>query len=97
MTDAQHRDLADVLHGVRGKVVLSSYRCALNDELYQGWRMIEGPNKLVHSVKELRQEVLYLNYDEEDQTHWQPIVEAKARTKRRKVSLAAYTTEPLFN
>jgi DNA adenine methylase len=66
MTDGQHRALAATLKQVKGKVALSSYRCPLNDELYHGWRIIEGPEKLVHSVKKLRTEVLYVNYDPEE-------------------------------
>lgn len=37
MTDDQHRELADLLNGVRGMVVLSGYRSALYDDLYAGW------------------------------------------------------------
>lgn len=38
MTDDDHRDLARVLHSVRGMVVLSGYACDLYDrELYAGW------------------------------------------------------------
>lgn len=66
MTDEGHRELASVLRGVVGKVAVSSYRCALNDEIYQGWHIIEGANKMIHSVKGLRQEVLYLNYELEE-------------------------------
>lgn len=62
MTDAEHRELAGVLHGVQGKVALSSYRCDLMDELYSDWLAIEGPTKLVHSVKQPRTEVLWVNY-----------------------------------
>jgi DNA adenine methylase len=40
MTDAQHRELAQVLHGVNGMVVLSGYECPLYDELYGEWRKV---------------------------------------------------------
>jgi DNA adenine methylase len=94
MTDAQHRELAALLRECRGKVAVSSYRCELNDEIYAGWRVIEGPEKMVHSVKQLRQEVLYVNYDPEEQQGWQPITQAKA--KRPKKSSPEYSTEPLL-
>jgi DNA adenine methylase len=71
MTDGQHRELARVLHTVKGKVALSSYRSELVDELYKDWRCIEGPEKIVHSVKSMRQEVLWVNYDPEEQEIWQ--------------------------
>jgi len=98
MTDAQHRELAAVLRQVRGKVALSSYRCDLNDEIYDGWRVIEGPEKLVHSVKELRQEVLYVNYDPEERTLWQVPTTAKttAKSRTRRRSSPAYSAEPLI-
>ena len=37
MTDAQHRELANVLHNTRGMVVLSGYDCELYRELYGDW------------------------------------------------------------
>lgn len=66
MTDGEHRELAQVLHGVQGKVALSSYRCDLMDELYNDWLAIEGPTKLVHSIKQPRTEVLWVNYEVSD-------------------------------
>ncbi|HLY32616.1 MAG TPA: DNA adenine methylase [Ktedonobacterales bacterium] len=98
MTDEQHRELADALRHARGKVAVSSYRCALNDELYHGWRTIEGPQKLVHSAKELRQEVLYVNYDPED-TQWRPQTKSKTtrKSKSQQPSLPEFFSEPLFN
>ena len=41
MTDADHRKLADVLHGLRGAVVLSGYRCDLYESLYAGWHRVD--------------------------------------------------------
>lgn len=41
MTDADHENLAELLHGLRGKVVLSGYGCELYDRLYAGWQRIE--------------------------------------------------------
>jgi DNA adenine methylase len=63
MTDEEHRELARVLHKVKGKVAISSYRCELMDELYHDWQAIEGPTKLVHSVKQPRTEILWINYE----------------------------------
>ncbi len=71
MTDDQHRALAKVLHQVKGKVALSSYHCDLMDELYGNWRQIEGPSKTIHSVKQNRVEVLWVNYHPEEETEWQ--------------------------
>jgi DNA adenine methylase len=41
LTDQQHRDLADCLRGLVGMVVLSGYRCALYDELFEGWHRFD--------------------------------------------------------
>lgn len=38
MDDADHIALSEVLHQVRGAVVLSGYRSPLYDDLYQGWK-----------------------------------------------------------
>jgi DNA adenine methylase len=62
MTDAEHRQLAGTLRGVRGKVAVSGYRCDLMDALYQGWRCVEAPPKNCHSVKKVRREALWINY-----------------------------------
>lgn len=63
MTNEQHEELAAVLNAVHGKVAVSTYRSGFTDELYKGWNCIEGPEKIIHSVKQLRTEVLYINYE----------------------------------
>ncbi|AHJ28829.1 DNA adenine methylase [Nodularia spumigena CS-584] len=63
MTDDEHRQLAGVLRSVKGKVALSGYDCTLMQELYGDWNCIKAPQKQCHSIKELRQEVLWVNYD----------------------------------
>jgi len=71
MTDEEHRELARVLHNVKGKVALSSYHCDIMDELYSGWRRIEAEPKNCHSIKKLRTEVLWANYEFEREVQWQ--------------------------
>jgi DNA adenine methylase len=63
MADDDHRELARVLHEVKGKVAISGYHCDLMDQLYGNWNCFEPPAKKCHSVKKLRQEVLWTNYD----------------------------------
>lgn len=70
MTDKQHRELAHVLHHVQGKVALSGYHCDLLDKLYSDWYCIEAPERNIHSVKEPRQEVLWVNYEVEKVAIW---------------------------
>jgi DNA adenine methylase len=75
MKDSDHRRLAKVLRNVKGKVAISGYRGGLMDELYDGWRVVDGPEKKVHSIKGLRQESLWVNYelDQNDEgQEWQP-------------------------
>jgi len=62
MSDDDHRQLADVLHGVRGKVALSSYDSPLMSDLYADWECIQAPPKQIHSVKQSRTELLWINY-----------------------------------
>jgi DNA adenine methylase len=63
MTDEEHRDLAKVLKNVGGKVALSGYDCSLMQELYGDWHCLKAPEKLCHSIKTTRQEVLWVNFE----------------------------------
>lgn len=62
MDEEAHRELAQVLHQCKGKVAISGYRCALMDELYGEWTCILAPIRTCHSVKQPRQEALWVNY-----------------------------------
>jgi DNA adenine methylase len=62
MTNAEHEALAKRLNRIKGKAAVSGYRCALYDELFDGWRRIDAPVKKTHSVKKPRQESLWINY-----------------------------------
>ncbi len=70
MSDDAHGRLAEVLRGCKAKVAVSSYHSPLNDRIFKGWRCLEASEKLCHSVKTLRQEVLFVNYDPDDLTLW---------------------------
>lgn len=63
MTDAQHRELAAVLHTLRGKVILSGYNSPLYRELFKGWRIARkrttGNSNCGASY---RTEMLWMNY-----------------------------------
>jgi DNA adenine methylase len=58
----QHQQLSQVLNKCRGKVALSGYRCDVMDSWYKGWRRFDAPMKQCHSIKQLRQECLWMNY-----------------------------------
>lgn len=62
MDEQAHRELARVLRQCRGKVAISGYRCELMDELYRDWRRYDAPLKQCHSVKQIRQESVWMNY-----------------------------------
>ena len=62
MTNADHEELAGALRDVRGRVVLSGYRTDLYDRLFEGWRRVDAPERLCHSVRKPRQEAVWLNF-----------------------------------
>ena len=62
MSDGEHVELSELLHGVKGKVALSGYRCELLDELYADWDLYLAPVKQSHAMKKDRQEALWTNY-----------------------------------
>lgn len=68
MTNYEHKQLAAVLHRVKGKVALSGYHCELMDKLYGDWHCVEAPARLCHSVKKPRTEVLWVNYNPQSTT-----------------------------
>jgi DNA adenine methylase len=60
MADEQHRELAEVLHTLKGAVVLSGYHSPLYDGLYAHWRRVERASLADGALK--RTEVLWMNY-----------------------------------
>lgn len=62
MTDVQHRELAKTLAEASGMVAVSGYRCDFMEEIYSGFRRIDAPEKLCHSVKSARFESLWVNF-----------------------------------
>lgn len=63
MTDAEHIELANLLHTVRGRAVVSGYRTKLYDRLFDEWIRIDAPVKTCNSSKGKRQESLWLNFN----------------------------------
>lgn len=59
LSDDDHRRLAEVLHDVRGMVLLSGYPSQLYSELYPGWRTETIPVTTDHNGKAA--EVLWLS------------------------------------
>lgn len=65
MNNNDHEELAETLNAVDGRVAISNYDCNLMDELYpqHKWTKIYSPEKTIHSTKDIRQEVLWVNYN----------------------------------
>ena len=62
MSDQEHREVAELLNNIKGKVAISGYRCELMEHLYGDLRRIDAPEKLCHSVKSARFESLWVNF-----------------------------------
>lgn len=62
-SDDDHRRLAEVLHGIKGMAMISSYDCPFySDELYHDWEMIRLPNKGNHLKNTRVDECIWVNY-----------------------------------
>jgi DNA adenine methylase len=69
MDETQHKEFAEIASGCRGKVAVSGYDHPFMDELFEPgrWFKILGPEKTNHATKGTRQEVLWTNYNLENQ------------------------------
>ena len=63
MSDDDHAELAEVLSTIRGRAVLSGYRTELYDRLFENWRRIDAPVRTAHSIRQPRQESLWVNFE----------------------------------
>ena len=65
MDDYDHKELAIILNSIEGFVAISNYECGLMEELYpvHKWTKFYSSAKTIHSTKDVRQEVLWVNYD----------------------------------
>ena len=62
MSDAEHTELAELLHQVEGKVAVSGYHCDILSRLYTDWNLHLAEPKQSHAIKQLRQEALWTNF-----------------------------------
>ena len=58
----QHKVLAEHLHSVKGKAMISSYESELYDKLYCDWSYIKLPQKLNGIRTKKQQECIWFNY-----------------------------------
>lgn len=64
MTEQEHRDLAGLLKGLRGKVLISGYASELYEDLYAGW--VRKERKHLADGAQERTEVIWMNYEPND-------------------------------
>jgi DNA adenine methylase len=64
MDEEQHREFAEVANACKGMVAISGYDHPLMDELFKPgqWFKTFGADKIIHSTKGTRTEVLWTNY-----------------------------------
>ncbi len=91
MSDEAHQALAEELHAAKGKVAISGYHGPLMDSLYADWYITEAPVRTTHSVKQLRQEVLWTNYNPVE------AVEANQTGQQKSPRETQARTLPLFD
>ena len=65
MNNDDHIELAKLLNEISGMVAISNYDCDLMNQLYKSpkWTKIKSPLKTIHSTKDTRQEVLWVNFN----------------------------------
>lgn len=61
MTDKQHEELAEVLHGLKGMVIISSYPGPLYERLYADWKIIDWTSTQFCHAGSKRTEAVWLN------------------------------------
>lgn len=62
-SDEKHRELADRLHSIQGKAMISGYDCPLMQDLYGDWTMLKFPVKKNNIRSSEVQEVIWINYE----------------------------------
>lgn len=74
-TDKDHERLAERLHRIEGKAMVSSYDCNLTNRLYADWYKVKFPFKrnnirsgIVNGSGTLMQECIWMNYEPQVQT-----------------------------
>lgn len=62
-TDQDHVKLAEALHNINGKAMISSYNSELYNDLYKNWHKVEFPIKKNNIRSTEVQEVIWMNYE----------------------------------
>lgn len=75
MDEADHKILADLLHGIKGMVVLSGYRCPLYDVIYSDWVRVDKQARINGDGKAT--ESLWLNPALTERLHEETLLESE--------------------
>jgi len=101
MSDYEHRELAEALRNVEGKVAISGYHSNLMNELYGDWKYIDAPTKKAHSTntradnnKQNRTEVLWVNYEINVSTKYQGKEQWQHQTKYLRTLFSELENQP---
>lgn len=63
----KHIELSEKLHSIQGLAMVSSYNSELYNELYKDWRKVELPKKKNNIRSSDVQEVIWMNYEVQEQ------------------------------
>ncbi len=63
-TDDQHRELAELAHGIKGKAMISGYECPLMEELYGDWKFVPLTQKMNGIRTKKVKECIWMNYEQ---------------------------------
>ena len=64
MSDVEHTELARLLHNIKVRAAISGYRRFVRFNTYSGLASgVDAPEKTCHSVRQPRQESLWMNYE----------------------------------
>ncbi len=86
-TTKQHEQLAEKLHSVKGRAMISSYNSEMYDILYSDWTKIELPKKKNNIRSGEVQEVIWFNYPIEETKQFHLKVEDENYGTQLKIDL----------
>ena len=63
LKDGDHRELAEVLHGIDGKAMVSGYKSELYDEIFGDWERVDDKPYQSPLSRAIKQESAWVNYE----------------------------------
>lgn len=62
MTKAEHYELAEIVHNIEGKAMISGYECPLMKKLYGDWNLVKLKTRANNMRRDPVQECIWMNY-----------------------------------